>query len=189
MVKRLNLYGKILHVFTAFFPIYVYWAYFLSKRITSWSIKDIIQPEYIIFLILCMFSIISVYLFYQVILKKSKNQDKEINIRSTEMKSSHVRYIISSLSPFILFLAEFIKDNTISKTSVVVGSIIFIVIGLVLILKEENGILYNLFYIPYYILNVKTKDGKELIIISKKQYLTGYIKVSQLDGKVFKEWN
>ena len=129
------------------------------------------------------------YLFYKVILKKGKSPNKEINIRSTEKKSSHIRYIISSLSPFILFLAEFIKDNTISNTSVVIGTVLFVVIGLVLIVKEENGILYNLFYIPYHVLSVKTKDGKELIIISKKKDLTGYIQVFQLDKKVYKEWN
>ena len=58
-----------------------------------------------------------------------------------------------------------------------------------LILKAENGILYNIFYLRYNILNVKTEDGKEIIIISKKENLTGYVEVFQLDKKVFKEWN
>jgi len=188
MVKRLNLYGKLLHSITAFFPLYIYWTYFLSKRVTSWSFNNLIQLEYSLFLVLGIFSVGSIYIFYRVIMKKRKNADKEINIKSIEKKSSYIRYMISSLSPFILFLAEFIKDNTISNTAVVVGTILFIVLGVVFIFKEEKGILYNIFYLPYYILNVKTKDGKEIVIISKKQDLTRYIKVYQLDKKVYKEW-
>jgi len=188
MVKRLNFYGKMLHSITAFFPLYIYWAYFLSKRVTSWSIDNIVQLEYLLFVGLCILSVGSIYLFYKVIMKKRKNADKEINIKSIEKKSSHIRYILSSLFPFILFFAEFIEDSTISNTSVIVGTIFFIILGFVLIFKEENGILYNLFYIPYHIFNVKTKDGKELILVSKKQDLTGYLKVYQLDKKVYKEW-
>lgn len=189
MVKRLNTYGKLLHSFTAFFPLYVYWAYFLSKRITVWSLKNIIQLEYALFVILCVFSVSSLYLFYGVILKKRKNPDKEINIKSIERKSSHLKYIISSFTPFLLFLAEFIKDDSISNTSVIVATTLFIIMGLVLVFKEENGILYNIFYFPYHILNVKTRDGKDFVVISRKQDLSGYLKMSQLDKKVYKEWS
>jgi len=189
MVKRLNIYGKLLHIFTAFFPIYVYWGYFFFTQLTSWSIKNIIQIEYIMFIILCISSVSSVLIFYIGILKKGKNPDKEFNIKSTEKKSSYIRYMIGSLSPFLLFFSEFIKNNQISNTSMIVGTILFIIIGLILVFKDETGILYNLFYIPYHILNVKTKDGQEIIIVSKKQNLTRYIKVFQLDKKVFKEWN
>ncbi len=189
MTKRLNLCGKLLHTFTAFFPMYIYWAYFFSTKIESWDIKDVINTNSIIFIVLILLSILSVYLFYIVILKKTKSPDKEFNIKSSEKKATQIKYIVMSLLPFMLFFGEFFNNNTISLWSVIIGTIFFIVVGLILVMKEETGILYNLFYIPYNILNVKMENGKEIIIISKKNNLTGFIKVYQLDKRVFKEWN
>ncbi len=189
MVKRLNLFGKLLHVFTAFFPIYIFWAYFSSTKVTSWSIKNIFQIEYSLFIVLALFSISSIFIFYKILLKKPKIPNEQFNIKDTSKKSAYIRYMIGSLSPFILFITKFINNNQISNTSAILGTSFFIIIGLILILKDETGILYNIFYLPFHILNAKTKNGKDIIIISKKENLTGYIKVFQLNNKVFKEWN
>ena len=187
MVKRLNLFGKLLHVFTSFFPIYLFWAYFLSTKITSWSIENIFQIEYILFSILILFSLLSIFTFYKIILRKPKVANEQFNILGTNKKSAYIRYMIGSLLPFILFITKFINNNQISNTSAILGTSFFVIIGLILILKDETGILYNIFYLPFHILNAKTKNGKDIIIISKKENLTGYIKVFQLNNKVFKE--
>ena len=189
MSKRLNTHGKLLHAFTAFFPMYIYWAYFFFTKIESWNLEDMLNFDSIMFVLLCLSSVLSIFLFYKVILKRTKSPDKEFNVTSSEKKAAHTKYVVGSLSPFILFLGEFVKDNNISLLSVIVGTIFFVIVGLISIIKEETGILYNIFYVPYNILNVKTNNGKEMIILSKQSSLSGFIKVYQLDKMVFKEWN
>ena len=190
MVKKLNTYGKILHVFTAFFPLYLYWAYFSFTKIESFAYKNLFDKWNSSFLVLCIFSVLSIFLFYYELLKNGKNHDKEINVKTSKKSSGHLRYIIGSFSPFILFLVDFItKAQQVSNTSTIVGTAFFILMGFILVFKEETGIMYNIFYWPYQILTVTTKQGKECVIITKKDSLSGHIKVTQLDKKVFKEWN
>lgn len=189
MVKRLNFFGKLLHAFTAFFPLYVYWAYFFFNNVESFIFQEILQRDTIIFILLSFLSVVSILVFYLILVKKNRTADRELNIKSSSKISGHFKYIIGSLSPFALFIAEFLQNNQISKISTVIGTIFFVALGLILIFKDEDGILYNLFYLPYNMLTVQTKDGKQAIIISRKESLSNYVKVNQLDKKVFKEWN
>lgn len=183
------MYGRLLHAFTAFFPVYIYWAYFFFTKVESWTLEGMLKYNSIVFLLLCLSSLLSIFLFYKLILKKTNSPDKEFNVKNSEKRAGHIKYVIGSLSPFILFLGEFVMDNNISVLSVIVGTIFFIVMGLISIFKEETGILYNVFYLPYNILNIKLSNGKEIIVLSKQNSLSGFIKVYQLDKMVFKEWN
>lgn len=189
MVKQLNAYGKLLHIFTAFFPLYSYWAYFSFKKIESFSVENIFRREIIIFFILILFSLMSIILFYSILLKKRNSPDKEFNVKKSEKNSGYLRYAIGSLSPFVLFLAEFINNPQLSKVSIIVGTIFFVIMGVILVFKEETGILYNLFYLSYHTLLVTTNEGKEYTVVTTKEKLSGYIKVNQLDRRVFREWN
>src|SRR3989344_1476577 len=179
MVKQLNFHGKILHSITSFFPIYVFWSFFWYKNIDSWSIKNLIQLETVLFILLSVLSIGSIFLFYGVILRKRKSPDKEINIESTEKASSYLQYSLGAISPFLLFLSELLKDASFSKSTAIIGTMLFIITGLMLVWKDERGILYNIFYIPYQILIAKTREGRELTIISKRLYVNGYIRLVQ----------
>ena len=189
MVKQLNVYGKLLHIFTAFFPLYSYWTYFSFTKIGSFNVENLFQKEAISFFILCILTIFSIVVFYFVLLKKRKNPDKELNIKKSEKNSGYLKYTIGSLSPFILFLVEFINNPQLSKASIIIGTAFFIIMGVILVFKEETGILYNLFYLPYHTLSVTTKEGKTYVVVTTKEKLSGYIKVNQLDGKIFREWN
>jgi len=179
MVKVLNLWGKLLYCFTAFFPLYVYWAYYFSTKIYPFKIENLINFDQLLFFILLLFSIFSLTIFYHYLIKREK-YEKEIFIKSSEKDSKYMQYFVGALSPFILFLIEFIRDTQIYNDGIIVGTIVFILLGFIFVCKDEYGILYNIFLIRYKILRVKTKDEKDFIIITKKDNLSGYTKVTRL---------
>lgn len=189
MVKKLNFWGKLLYCFTAFFPIYVYWSYYFYARIDSFKIENLFRYEQIYFLIAVLISITSIIVFYEILIKRRKKQDSEIFIKASEKDSKYMQYFVGSLSPFILFIIEIFKSTTVYNSGIILGSIAFVILGFIFIYKDEYGILYNLFLIRYKILKIRNKEGKEYIIITKKDSLSGYIRVMQLDRKVFLEWN
>ena len=187
MVKKLNIYGKLLYAFTAFFPLYVFWSYYFFDKISSWSFDKIFQINYIGFAILLALSIAAFFVFYGYLIRKPKKPDREIAISNTERVSSYLKYVISSLSPFSLFIVNLYNGES-SLIVIILGTAIFVIILLILIFKDEKGILYNLFYLPYHILSSTTKEDKQITIISRKPEIDGYTKVHQLDKEVFKEW-
>ena len=180
MVKRLNFTGKMLHLFTALFPIFIYWTFIFFTKVQSWSFKEIYNKEYIIFILLSILTISSVLIFYFILDKKRKNPDKQVKIFTSTKHSNHIKYVVGSLSPFLLFIVEFFNDTIVVNIGIIVATIMFILIAIILIFKEDTGILYNF-------LDVKTDKGN-VTIISKKDSLTNHVKTIQLDKKVFKEW-
>ncbi len=188
MVKRLNLFGKSLYCFTAFFPLYLYWGFIFYNKIESFRIENLTKFVNLGFIISLSFSIISLIIFYGFLIKKSKQHDKEILIKNSEKDSKYMQYFVGSLSPFIMFFIELLRQNKTYDASIILGSIVFVVLGIIFIFKDEYGILYNLFFIPYKLLNVIEKNNN-LIVISKQDHLSGHVKVNQLNKKVFIEWN
>lgn len=185
MVKRLNSLGKLLYIFTALFPLYIYGLYFLIlKSLANFSYV------YLFFIaLLGIFIVLSPSIFFGDLVTKGKKHDKEIFVKSCQKNSKHLVYIISSLSPFLLFIIEIWRDTNYYDSAVLITSIMFVLVGFVLVFKDEEGILYNLFFIRYNVLTIKDKQDNEKMILSNKDSLSGYIKVNQLNRKVFKEWN
>lgn len=189
MTKSLNKYGKLLYLFTVFFPLYVYWAYFSLINITSLNLRELYRREILVFFLLCFCAISSIIVFFFVLLRKQKHPEKEINVKTSEKKSNYFREVIGVFPPIILFLSDFLDKSESSMARGIIGTVFMIIIWTVLIFKDGKGILYNIFYLPYHILDVTTNDNKRYVIITKKDHLSGYTKLNQLDREVFKEWN
>jgi hypothetical protein len=185
MVKRLNILGKLVHLFTATFPLFLYWSFVFFTKIQTWST---LTMNHVMFFMMAILSIGSILTFYKIINRKRKNPDREFKIISSSKHSNYFKYAIGSLFPFILFIGEFFKNGKALEVEILIATIIFLIILIILIFKDDKGILYNLFYLPYHFLEIKTKNAT-YILISKKESLTNYVKSVQLDKMVFKEWN
>jgi len=185
MVKRLNNFGKILYGFTALFPLYVYGVYFfVLKSLEKFSYL------YLFFIILFgIFAILSPSVFFGDLVRKKDKPDKEIFVKSSQKNSKHLVYTISSLSPFLLFVIEIWRETNYYNPAVLIASITFFLIEFILVFKDEEGILYNIFFIKYNVIAIKDKENNDKVILSSKDSLSEYVKVNQLNKGVFKEWN
>ncbi|GAF87564.1 unnamed protein product, partial [marine sediment metagenome] len=150
---------------------------------------NLLNFELILFMGVILMALGSIFVFYKILIKTSTHPDKEIKVNDSKKQAGHFKYILGSLSPFILFIITLISDKNISNVSAIVGSIFFTILAIILIFREESGILYNIFYLPYNILEIATEKGSNILIITKKDNLYNYVKVKQLNRKVFKEWN
>jgi len=185
MVKIINSLGKFLYLLTSLFPVYLFIVYiFLLRSVNSFNYLNLIT-----LIIFCILSISSPIIFFKILIRNRQNFDKEIFIKSSKKDSRHLLYVFGSLSPLILFLVEFVKNKIPYETTSIIGVTFFVLIGILLIYKDDEGILYNLFFIFYKISKITDKKGFEKIIISKKDTLSGYIKVNQLNKNIFREWN
>lgn len=182
MAKILSSIGKLTYLFTALFPLYVFWAYFFITKINFSSInfKDINLLLSGLFLLFTISSPISFYF----LVKKKKSQDTELFVKNSKKESKHLISALGSISPFLIFLLEIFKDSTLYIPALITATLFFILTGIILTFKDEYGILYNLFFIRYNILSVEDK-----IIISNKGSCSGHVKVNQLNKRIFKKWN
>ena len=185
MVKRLNNFGKLLYGFTALFPLYIYGLYFFILK----SLEKFSYIHLSFITILGIFIILSPLIFFGNLVGRKEKHDKEIFVKSSQKNSKHFVYMVSSFSPLLLFIIEIWRETSNYNSAVLITSIIFVLIESILMFKDEEGILYNLFFIKYNVLTIRDKNDNEKIILSSKDSLSKYIKVNQLDGKVFKEWN
>ena len=185
MPKRLTNIGKLLYVFTALFPLYLYWAYFFYTQVQPLSVTNLLNLNGLGFFTMVVLSILSAVIFYVLVMKKRKRYDKEIQVKESKKASLYSPRIIGSLSPFVLLIFSRVLD----LSAAIVATAFFLILGLTIILRDETGILCNFFFIFYNINKVTTTKGQKYTVISKKGNLSGYIKVSQLDNGIYREWN
>jgi len=188
MARRLNVLGKIAYLFTSLFPLYLFWFYFYVSKL---NFKQLNNFQYLNslniylggFFLLC--SIISPIIFYGLI-KNKETSDTEILVKNTKRDSRYAIYFLGAISPFLTFLLEFLLKNSSEfyMPSIIVSTILFSLGAVVLIFKDEYGILYNVFFLRYNFLSIGDK-----VMISDKNTHSGYVKVIQLNNKVYKKWN
>lgn len=187
MVKRLNNFGRLIYLFTALFPLYLFWAYYFIFQIEiSEFASRIILTDYNLYIgaIFFIFMVLCPIVFFKLI-KLNNSPDKEFLIKDSRRDSRYFMYFIGALSPLLVFIPEiYIKSQNIQMFSLVIASLIFIFGGMILVFRDDNGILYNLFFLKYHIITFHDKS-----IITKYPFHSGYIKVSQLNNRIFRAWN
>ncbi|MBU0963063.1 MAG: hypothetical protein KKD48_04130 [Nanoarchaeota archaeon] len=128
--------------------------------------------------------ITSPIIFFNLI-KNKKSADCEILVKSSKKDSKYAIYFLGAISPFLTFLLDFfLKNSELHIPSMIVATSVFILGGIILIFKDEYGVLYNLFFLKYHFILVQDK-----IIVSNQEAHSGYVKVTQLNNRVFKTWN
>ena len=109
MVKRISFIGKLLYLFTALFPLYLFWTYFFINRInfgTLNKIRDILSyQEFYFGIIFLFFVILSPIVFFSLIKNKEK-ADGEVFIKNSRKSSKHIKYALIAIIPFLNFLLE-----------------------------------------------------------------------------------